>query len=202
MPTTLRYVCATAPYSERGHGSRGTAARRKERFSRCRLIECVSVASSGGHDGDARNGTLFRLICTSGDAAAQTAPAPENWTPIGRTTQTITGRVTFTPAEITFQNGKSLPLAHGGQMLFRPEAKKRKVMADLYKVTSPDDPVLENGNKLCKGKPVAYLIVWKSGEGRQRGRSAYFGTFLRAEAQRRLARRLRALHLRRGSALK
>jgi len=34
-------------------------------------------------------------------------------------------------------------------------------MADLYKVTPPDDPVLESGNKLCKGKPVAYLIVWK-----------------------------------------
>ena len=47
-------------------------------------------------------------------------------------------------------------------MLFRPEAKKKKVMADLYRVTSPDDPVLENGNKLCKGKPIAYLIVWKS----------------------------------------
>ena len=66
------------------------------------------------------------------------------------------------PQEITFQNGKSLPLARGGQMLFRPEPKKKKVMVDLYRVTSPDDPVLENGNKLCKGKPVAYLIVWKS----------------------------------------
>jgi hypothetical protein len=95
-------------------------------------------------------------------AAAQTASAPETWTPISRTAQTITGRVTFTPSEITFQNGKSLPLVRGGQMLFRPEAKKRKVMADLYKVTSPDDPVLQNGNKLCKGKPIAYLIVWKS----------------------------------------
>ena len=47
-------------------------------------------------------------------------------------------------------------------MLFRPEAKKKKVMADLYRVTSPDDPVLEYGNKLCKGKPVAYLILWES----------------------------------------
>ena len=47
-------------------------------------------------------------------------------------------------------------------MLFRPEPKQRKVLADLYRVTSPDDPVLENGNKLCKGKPIAYLIVWKS----------------------------------------
>ena len=43
-----------------------------------------------------------------------------------------------------------------------PEAKTKKVMTDLYKVTPPDDPVLENGNKLCKGKPIAYLIVWKS----------------------------------------
>jgi Hydrolase of X-linked nucleoside diphosphate N terminal len=50
----------------------------------------------------------------------------------------------------------------GAQTLFRPEAKRKKVMADLYRVTSPDDPVLENGNKLCKGKPIAYLIVWKS----------------------------------------
>ena len=95
-------------------------------------------------------------------AIAQTVAAPETWTPIGRMAQTITGRVTFSPSEITFQNGKSLPLAPGGQMLFRPEPKKKKVMVDLYRVTSPDDPVLENGNKLCKGKPVAYLIVWKS----------------------------------------
>jgi hypothetical protein len=95
-------------------------------------------------------------------ATAQTTSVSENWTPIGRPAQTITGRVTFTPSEITFQNGKSLPLARGGQMLFRPEAKKQKVMADLYRVTSPDDPLLENGNRLCKGKSVAYPIVWKS----------------------------------------
>jgi hypothetical protein len=95
-------------------------------------------------------------------AATQSVPAPENWRPISREAQTITGRVTFTPDEITFQNGKSLSLAQGGQMLFRPEAKKKKVMADLYRITAHDDPVLENGNKLCKGKPVVYLIVWKS----------------------------------------
>jgi hypothetical protein len=95
-------------------------------------------------------------------ASAQTVTAPENRTPIGRSAQTNTGRVTFTSSEITFQNGKSLPLAPGGLMLFRPEAKKKRVMADLYRVTLPDDPVLENGNRLCKGKPIAYLIVWKS----------------------------------------
>jgi hypothetical protein len=104
----------------------------------------------------------FALSGLTATATAQTASAPENWMPITRTAQATTGRVTFTPAEITFQNGKSLLLARGGQMLFRPEAKQKKVMADLYKVTSPDDPALENGNKLCRGKSVAYLIVWKS----------------------------------------
>jgi len=55
-------------------------------------------------------------------AIAQTTPAPETWTPVGRMAQTITGRVTFRRSEITFQNGKSLPLAPGGQMLFRSSA--------------------------------------------------------------------------------
>jgi hypothetical protein len=36
-----------------------------------------------------------------------------------------------TPREITFHNGKKVPLSPGGQMLFRSEAMKRKVMADL-----------------------------------------------------------------------
>ncbi len=104
----------------------------------------------------------FALSGLTAAATAQTASTPEIWTPISRTAQSITGRATFTPTEIAFQNGKSLPLTHSGQMLFRPVAKQKKVMADLYKVTSPDNPTLENGNMLCKGKPIAYLIVWKS----------------------------------------
>jgi hypothetical protein len=95
-------------------------------------------------------------------AAAQPASAPQGWTPVSRTAQATTGRVTLAPDKITFQNGSSLPLAPGGQMMFRPEPKGKKVMADLYRVTSPDDPALESGSKLCKGKPVAYLLVWKS----------------------------------------
>jgi hypothetical protein len=103
----------------------------------------------------------FTFLGLTATAAGQPPTAPENWTPTGRTAA-ITGRVTFTPSAITFQNGKSLSLTPGGQMLFRPLAKKKKVPADLYRVTQPDDPVLENSNGLCRGKPVAYLIVWKS----------------------------------------
>ena len=84
---------------------------------------------------------------------AQAAPASENWTPTSRNAQTITGRVTFTPTQISFQNGTSLPLAPGGQMLFRPEPKKKKVMADLYKVASPDDPGLRTETGCARGNP-------------------------------------------------
>jgi hypothetical protein len=94
-------------------------------------------------------------------AAAQTTPTPESWVPTSRIAQSVTGRVTFAALQITFQNGKSLALAAGGQMIFRPE-KQQKVMADLYLVTPPEDPVLENGNTICKGKGIAYLLVWKS----------------------------------------
>lgn len=87
----------------------------------------------------------------------QPASVAENWTPVSRNAQSATGRVSFTQTSITLQNGKSLPLAPGGQMLFRPEPKKRKVMADLYRITAPDDAV-----PLCRGKPATYLIVWKS----------------------------------------
>jgi hypothetical protein len=101
------------------------------------------------------------LASWANSARAQPAPVGETWTPVSRNAQSITGKVTLTPTQIMFQNGAALPLTHGVQMLFRPE-KKKKVVADLYKVAQPANPVLENGKTLCQGKPVAYLLVWKS----------------------------------------
>jgi hypothetical protein len=94
--------------------------------------------------------------------------------PVSRTAQTITGRVTFTPCEIMFQNGKSLMLDRGGQM---PEAKKAKVMADLYKVTSLDDPVLANGKKLCKGKTRHLPDCAEVRQRRERGQPSSLASF-------------------------
>ena len=82
--------------------------------------------------------------------------------PTSRSAKASTGRVSFVADQITFQNGSSLPLARSGQMLFRAEKGKKRVMVDLYRVTPPQDPVLEGGNRLCNGKPVAYLLIWKS----------------------------------------
>lgn len=102
------------------------------------------------------------LLGMMGAAASEPTPATETWIPTSRNAQAVTGKVTLAPGQMTFQNGKTLALSRGGQMLFRGEKKKKKVMADLYRVTPPDDPALENGNKLCGGKPAAYLIVWQS----------------------------------------
>ena len=105
---------------------------------------------------------VMALCAIAAAAVAQpSAPPTEAWVPTSRTAKSITGRVTFAATGITFQNGKSLPLAANGQMIFRPE-KRQKVLADLYRVTQPEDPTLENGNTICQGKGVAYLLVWKS----------------------------------------
>lgn len=105
---------------------------------------------------------LALLVALTPVAGGAQTPASENWVPISRTAQTITGRLTLAPGQITFQNGKSLQLSRGGQMLFRPDKKHKKVMADLYRVQQQEDLVLENGNKLCAAKNAAYLVVWKS----------------------------------------
>jgi hypothetical protein len=112
----------------------------------------------------ARSATWIVLLSclVASPAGAQTPRAEESWTPSNRATQAVTGKVTFLPSAITFQNGKSLALARGGQMLFRPEKKARKVTADLYRITAPEDLVLENGSPLCKGRMARYLIIWKS----------------------------------------
>ena len=68
----------------------------------------------------------FALSGLAATATAQSAPAPESWMPISRSAQTIAGRVTLATPEIKLQNGNSLSLAPGGQMLFRPEPKKEE----------------------------------------------------------------------------
>jgi hypothetical protein len=123
---------------------------------------------------------LFGLPAT---AFAQSVAAPQTWAPLSQNAKTITGPVTFSSKELTFQNGMSLSLTFSSHMLFRSETKKKRVIADLYRVTPPADPVLHNGNRLCRGKPVTYLIVWKSedaGREAERGLAPFSGPQLNA----------------------
>ena len=82
---------------------------------------------------------------------------PEDWQAYSRTAQAITGSVRFSPRQITFGNGASLPL----QQIEPLPAFKTGIgpgELTLYRVTKPANPVLLQGQGLC-GKPVTQIVV-------------------------------------------
>jgi hypothetical protein len=98
-----------------------------------------------------------------GYSVAVKAAAGEKWEAVSTTALAITGNVTFSPDRITFANDESFPLAPAGTA---PEfvAAMGIVSATLYRVTTPDDPILLHGNRLCGGKGpqlVTFIAIWK-----------------------------------------
>lgn len=90
---------------------------------------------------------------------SKAAQAPEHWSAYSHTAEAFTGDVTFTPQRITFSNGKSLPLAPAGAIPGY-ETFAGKVTAQKYRVTTPANPALLNGNRLCSG-PVTLIVISK-----------------------------------------
>ncbi|HEX5325695.1 MAG TPA: lysozyme inhibitor LprI family protein, partial [Acetobacteraceae bacterium] len=85
-------------------------------------------------------------------------PAPEHWAAVSNTALSITGDVTFSSDQITFQNGRSLSLSPVGGILMA-DGTNRRIEASLFRVTRPQDPVLLAGNTLC-GSPITFIAVW------------------------------------------
>jgi hypothetical protein len=112
----------------------------------------------------------FRAILLALPWTAIVAPASvwaasvgEKWEAVSTTAMAITGDLIFSPDRITFGNGKSLPLAPFGTVPTF-SAPMESVNATLYRVTTPGDPVLLHGNRLCGGRapqPVTFIVVWK-----------------------------------------
>jgi hypothetical protein len=65
------------------------------------------------------------------------AQSAEKWDPAGRAAAATTGRVVFSPSRITYENGKSLPLAAAGSTRFATDMGTT-VSADVYRVIKPD----------------------------------------------------------------
>src|SRR5437016_10979470 len=86
--------------------------------------------------------------CVTG--SSPTAEGVERWRAASTTAMSVTGDLTFAPNNIRFQNGQSLPLAIIGR-LSGFNVLGEKVDATLYRVTTPADPKLKNGNHLCGG---------------------------------------------------
>ena len=89
----------------------------------------------------------------------------ETWMPVDKTAISITGKVTFTPSKITFQNGKSLAIK---------AATDAGIDGQVFKVLKPADPQLIRGNTLCGRSTVKYILIVKP-DRKSRGLSVYDG---------------------------
>ncbi len=83
----------------------------------------------------------------------------ERWTATSTTAMSITGDVTLLSDRMVFATGKSLPISKVKNITFTDDIGEVGP-ATIYKVTSPADPILLNGNQLC-GKAVTYVVIWR-----------------------------------------
>ena len=97
-------------------------------------------------------------------AKEQTAPGePVTWHATSNTAHSITGDVVYPPNSLTFANGTSLTMtavadAPAPWAMFSSGSGGD---GEIYKLESPADPELLNGNKLCgmPDQPVTYVMI-------------------------------------------
>lgn len=87
----------------------------------------------------------------------------DTYTAYSNTAQSITGDIEMDDFSITFANGEALAFSSLLGDHFIVDGKS--VNASVYKVETPADPELENGNKLCGSGDVSYVATWRAGEG-------------------------------------
>jgi hypothetical protein len=85
----------------------------------------------------------------------QTLNTSKTWQAMSRTATSITGDITVTANQITFQNGASLSI--------RAVDEDSEQGITLYKVVSSNNPKLLNDNYICGNSPVNYLSFKKVG---------------------------------------
>ena len=103
-------------------------------------------------------GVLLLLVPGSVGWAAD---AGERWVATSTTASSITGDVRFSPGRIQFANGAALELAEAAQVP-RFKADGATVAATIYRVVTPADPTLRNGNRLCGGpQKVTFIAVYQ-----------------------------------------
>lgn len=121
---------------------------------------------------------ILPLLCATGRAD----PARQQWQAINNTAASITGDITVTPDRITFAGGHALTLSQP-TALSRFRVEGSPIAATRYRVASPADPILLNGNRLCGGRtlaPVTYIVLWTprklAGDTAPRSLAAFSGT--------------------------
>lgn len=94
------------------------------------------------------------LLCACGVVFAATG-SQQKWRATSTTSISVTGNIEVSSEEIRFQNGQSLRL--------KPVAHNAANTRQVYKVVSPDNPSLLQGNTLCGPRPPTYLFLQTDG---------------------------------------
>jgi hypothetical protein len=109
-------------------------------------------------------GVAVMALCAQSVAKEQPAPGePVTWHAASNTADSITGDVVYLPNSLTFANGTSLAMtavanAPAPWAMFSSGSGGD---GEIYKLESPADPELLNGNKLCgmPGQPVTHVMI-------------------------------------------
>jgi hypothetical protein len=107
-------------------------------------------------------GKSLALLCAvlAVTAASSASTRIEHWEATSTTATSITGDVTFTPARLTFSDGKSLAIRYAGILHIGnandPRASRAPVQ--LYRVLTRTQPALLRGNRIC-GTTPSFLTI-------------------------------------------
>ena len=106
------------------------------------------------------------VLALSAQAVAKEQPAPGEpvtWHATSKTADSITGDVVYLPNSLTFANGTSLAMTAvtNGPAPWAIFSSGSGGDGEFYKLESPADPELLNGNKLCgmPDQPVTYVMI-------------------------------------------
>ncbi|MDQ0317833.1 hypothetical protein [Amorphus orientalis] len=100
----------------------------------------------------------------------QTAAAAEidgNWSALSNTATSITGDITVSEGEVTFSDNKSVKIEPVGTKEGDWTDFGGSMEGHIFKLETPADPELLNGNKLCgmPGNPVTHLVLATGDDG-------------------------------------
>lgn len=107
-------------------------------------------------------GVLATAIGVCLTSAASSYTDEDGYTAVSSSAQSVTGDIQFDDFSITFANGETLEFSDLIADNFIVDGET--VPASVYRVRTPGDPVLENGNQLCGSGDVSYLASWGPGD--------------------------------------
>ncbi len=102
----------------------------------------------------------------------------EHWIATSTTAMSITGDIMLFDDRMVFSTGASLPIKKINNIAFTDDIGALGP-ATVYQISTPADPVLLRGNRIC-GKAIDYVVIWRPkpsspGQAAERAFAAYSG---------------------------